>query len=103
MHGTAQFTALITLTGGGAVASLPSTHFNAIELWSEAERLRAAGDHPSSGMAFAQPMLEALDANPGRWDLSRPAPHRLLGHGVEHGEQAGAAEAPAAAAPSSTA
>jgi fatty-acyl-CoA synthase len=69
MHGTSQFTALMTLTGGGAVASLPGTHFNAMELWSEVERLRASAIS-IVGMAFAQPMLEALDANPGRWDLS---------------------------------
>ena len=69
MHGTAQFTGLITLTGGGAVASLPSISFNATELWSEVERLKA-GSISIVGMAFAQPMLEALDANPGRWDLS---------------------------------
>jgi len=70
MHGTSQFTALIGFNGGGATACLPSsTGFNAIELWSEIERLKA-GSVSIVGMAFAQPMLEALDANPGRWDLS---------------------------------
>ena len=70
MHGTSQFTALIGFASGGATASLPSsTGFNAIELWSEIERLKA-GSVSIVGMAFAQPMLEALDANPGRWDLS---------------------------------
>jgi acyl-CoA synthetase (AMP-forming)/AMP-acid ligase II len=69
MHGTAQFSGLINLTAGGAIASLPSMHFDPVELWSEVERLRA-GSVTIVGMAFAQPMLEALDANPGRWDLS---------------------------------
>jgi len=69
MHGTAQFTALMSLTNGGTVAQLPSLKFNAIEFWNEAERLKA-GSAAIVGMAFAQPMLEALDANPGRWDLS---------------------------------
>ncbi|HEY2177970.1 MAG TPA: acyl-CoA synthetase [Caulobacteraceae bacterium] len=69
MHGTAQFTALMALTTGGTVACLPSTHFNAVEFWNEAERLNAVSG-AIVGMAFAQPMLEALDANPGRWDLS---------------------------------
>jgi acyl-CoA synthetase (AMP-forming)/AMP-acid ligase II len=70
MHGTSQFTALIGFASGGATASLPSsTGFNAMELWSEVERLKA-GSVSIVGMAFAQPMLEALDANPGRWDLS---------------------------------
>jgi fatty-acyl-CoA synthase len=70
MHGTAQFTGLAGLTSGGAVASLPTpSHFDAIELWNEVERL-GANAIAIVGMAFAQPMLEALDANPGRWDLS---------------------------------
>jgi fatty-acyl-CoA synthase len=69
MHGTAQFSSFIMLTTGGSVASLPSTRFNALELWDEAERLEASGV-VIVGMAFAQPMLEALDANPGRWNLA---------------------------------
>jgi fatty-acyl-CoA synthase len=69
MHGTAQFTALMSLTNGGAVACLPSTHFNAVEFWDEVERLKA-GSAAIVGMAFAQPLLEALDAHPGRWNLS---------------------------------
>ncbi len=69
MHGTAQFTSLIALSVGGSVASLPSTRFDAVELWSEAERLKASAI-TIVGQAFAQPMLHALDANPGRWDLS---------------------------------
>jgi fatty-acyl-CoA synthase len=68
MHGTAQFSSIIVLTIGGSVASLPSNRFDAIELWNEAERLRASGI-VIVGMAFAQPMLQALDASPGRWDL----------------------------------
>ena len=69
MHGTAQFTAMGALTTGGTVACLPSTRFDAHELWSEAERLRAASA-AIVGLAFAAPMLEALEASPGRWDLS---------------------------------
>ena len=69
MHATAQFTALAILTGGGSVVTLPSQRFSAAELWSETERLQVSS-LSIVGMAFAQPMLEALDANPGRWDLS---------------------------------
>ena len=69
MHATAQFTGLAILTGGGAVATLPSQRFSAVELWSEVERLQVSS-LSIVGMAFAQPMLEALDAHPGRWDLS---------------------------------
>ena len=69
MHGTSQFTMLGALTIGGSAASLPSTRFDSLELWGEIERLRAVSV-AIVGMAFAQPMLEALDANPGRWDLT---------------------------------
>lgn len=69
MHGTGQFSAFITLNQGGAVATLPSRGFSAIELWNEAERLRVDGI-VIVGLAFSTPMLEALEAHPGRWDLS---------------------------------
>jgi len=69
MHATAQFTCLSVLTGGGTAITLPSNRFNAAELWSEVERL-SASSVCIVGLAFAAPMLETLDANPGRWDLS---------------------------------
>ncbi len=69
MHGTGQFSALISFHNGGTCALLPSRRFDAVELWNEAERLRATGI-VLVGLAFSTPMLEALDANPGRWDLS---------------------------------
>ena len=69
MHGTGQFSSIIALNLGGAVATLPSRKFSAIELWNEAERLKADGI-VIVGLAFSTPMLEALEANPGRWDLS---------------------------------
>ncbi|MBI1405391.1 MAG: AMP-binding protein [Caulobacter sp.] len=68
MHGTAQFGSFGAMTGGGTIACLPSRRFDAIELWNEVERLRA-NSVSIVGMAFAAPMLEALEANPGRWDL----------------------------------
>ena len=69
MHGTGQFSAFITLNIGGAVASLPSRQFSAMELWDEAVRLHA-DNIVIVGLAFSTPMLEALEANPDRWDLS---------------------------------
>ncbi|WP_374570264.1 AMP-binding protein [Phenylobacterium sp.] len=69
MHGTGQFSAFITLNLGGTVATLPSRHFNPVELWDEVVRLKADGV-VIVGLAFSTPMLEALQANPGRWDLS---------------------------------
>jgi acyl-CoA synthetase (AMP-forming)/AMP-acid ligase II len=69
MHGTGQFSAFITMNLGGAVALLPSRQFSAIELWNEVERLKADAI-VLVGLAFSTPMLEALEANPGRWDLT---------------------------------
>lgn len=69
MHGTGQFSAFITLNIGGTVASLPSRNFSAMELWDEAVRLKA-DNIVIVGLAFSTPMLEALEGNPGRWDLS---------------------------------
>ena len=68
MHGTGLFTSLNALGGGGAVVTLPSRSLDADELWSVVE---ARGVHAISivGDAFAKPMLRALEAQPGRWDL----------------------------------
>ncbi|MCR5876116.1 AMP-binding protein [Phenylobacterium sp. J426] len=69
MHGTGQFSAFISLNIGGTVCTLPSRRFDAVELWNEVERLRAT-NVVIVALAFSTPMLEALDANPGRWDLA---------------------------------
>jgi fatty-acyl-CoA synthase len=69
MHGTGQFGSLSTLTLGGTVSLLPSRRFSAEELWSEVERHKATRIG-IVGLAFSTPMLDALEANPGRWDLS---------------------------------
>jgi fatty-acyl-CoA synthase len=69
MHGTGLFTAFNALASGGAVVTLESRSFDAEELWSvvEARRCNATS---IVGDAFARPLLGALEANPGRWDLS---------------------------------
>jgi 3-oxocholest-4-en-26-oate---CoA ligase len=69
MHGTGLFSALMTLLAGGAVALLPNRHFDAVELWDEVARHRVTSI-AIVGLPFAQPMLEALERHPGRWDLS---------------------------------
>jgi len=69
MHGTGLFSALMTLLAGGAVALLPSRHFDATQLWNEVAHHRVTS-LAIVGLPFAQPMLEALERNPGRWDLS---------------------------------
>jgi acyl-CoA synthetase (AMP-forming)/AMP-acid ligase II len=69
MHAVGQMGALAALAGGASVALLPSRRFDAEELWSEVARLRASRIS-LVGSAFCGPMLEALEAHPGRWDLS---------------------------------
>jgi acyl-CoA synthetase (AMP-forming)/AMP-acid ligase II len=69
MHGTGLFTAFSVLSSAGTIVMPESRHFRpeAILDLIQAERvteLSIVGD------AFARPILEALDANPNRWDLS---------------------------------
>ncbi len=69
MHGTALFTSHAVLAQGGSVATLASRRFDALELLDDVARHRVAAVI-LVGDAFARPILEALEASPGRWDLS---------------------------------
>ncbi len=69
MHGTGQFSSLVTLLLGGTVVLLPGGHFEAAALFDIAEAERV-NNVIIVGDAFARPMLDALDASPDRWDLS---------------------------------
>ena len=69
MHGTGCMTQLIALSGGGCVVTLVNRHLDIEELFDTIEA-RKANTTAIVGDAFAKPMLRALDANPGRWDLS---------------------------------
>ncbi|GAC1319521.1 MAG: acyl-CoA synthetase [Acidimicrobiales bacterium] len=70
MHGTGQFSAFINLNGGGSIVSLEDRKFDPAALWQTVED-HAVNAIAIVGDAFARPMLEALDQNPGRWDLSK--------------------------------
>jgi fatty-acyl-CoA synthase len=72
MHGTGQFSALIAMNLGGTVVTLTNRHFDVAELFAAVDRHRATSV-VIVGQAFAQPMLEHLDADPGRYDLSSVA------------------------------
>jgi len=70
MHGTGWFTALIAWLTGGAVTMLDNPKsFDATELWEVVER-----DKPNVitivGDSFARPMVEALEREDRRYDLS---------------------------------
>jgi acyl-CoA synthetase (AMP-forming)/AMP-acid ligase II len=72
MHGTGLLTAMGAMLSGGSVVTLQSEHFDAEELLSAVDRhkpqtLAIVGD------SFARPILNALDANPGKYDVSSVA------------------------------
>jgi 3-oxocholest-4-en-26-oate---CoA ligase len=69
MHGTGQFSAFISMALGGCVVTNPNRSFDPSELWDMVEANRVTS-LVIVGDAFAKPLLAALDASPGRWDLS---------------------------------
>ncbi len=69
MHGTGNFPGLVTLAGGGSIVTLEGRQFDPVELLDTIER-EAVQSLAIVGDAFAKPILQALDTNPGRWDLS---------------------------------
>jgi acyl-CoA synthetase (AMP-forming)/AMP-acid ligase II len=69
MHGTGLFTTIGNLAGGGCAVLLEKPSFDAEELWETVQSVRA-NSAIIVGDAFAKPMLDALEANPERWDLS---------------------------------
>jgi fatty-acyl-CoA synthase len=69
MHGTGLFSALGTLMQGGTVVLLAARKFDPDSLWTEVTRHHVTRI-AIVGLPFAAPMLEALESNPGRWDIS---------------------------------
>jgi 3-oxocholest-4-en-26-oate---CoA ligase len=69
MHGTGWFTANIFLTQAGSVVTLVDRSLDWTEVLDTIER-EHVGALTIVGDAFAKPMVRALDAAPGRWDLS---------------------------------
>lgn len=92
MHGTGQFTTFIALSGAGQIVLLENHHFDSEEMLDTVES-RKVNSLIIVGDAFAKPMVKALEANPGRWDLSslfmvtssgvmwsEPVKQRMLAH-----------------------
>jgi len=69
MHGTGQFSSLLAMNVGGSVVTLPSRSFDVDELLSTVASRRVQ-TLIIVGQAFAGPILENLESNPGRHDLS---------------------------------
>lgn len=69
MHGTGAFAAFGALGAGGSVVTLEGRSFRADAML---DAIDAFGVKSIAivGEAFAKPMLEALDAEPDRWDIS---------------------------------
>ena len=69
MHGTGFYSQLGVLSFGGAVVTLESRSFDPVELFDAVERERVE-KLVIVGDVFARPMLEALDREPDRWNIS---------------------------------
>ena len=69
MHGTAYVFASTILSRGGTVVTLPEQRFDAERLL-DAITTRGVTDLCIVGDAFGRPMVDLLDAFPGRYDLS---------------------------------
>jgi len=79
MHGAGLLTCFMTLSRGGAISHLAERSFSARDLLDTAER-----DSVASimwvGDAFAKPVLDELNAHPGRWAL--PSLRTIISSGV---------------------
>lgn len=69
MHGTGFVFAATILNRGGTVVTLPGRSFDVAELLDTIARERVT-DLCIVGDAFCRPMVDALDREPGRWNVS---------------------------------
>lgn len=70
MHGTGLFTALAVMINGGAIITLESKGgFDPIDLWQKVDQ-HGVTAMAIVGDAFAKPMLQVLQDNPGKFDVS---------------------------------
>jgi len=69
MHATGLIAAFGAIGFGGAAVLLPHGKFDPEQLWDTVEKWKTTRI-TIVGQPFAQPLLEALDANPGRWNLA---------------------------------
>ncbi len=69
MHGTGKFSAIGTLINGGCIVTLPNRSFDPALIW-DTVQTHKVNNIIIVGQAFAGPMLEELNAHPGKYDLS---------------------------------
>lgn len=68
MHGACWWFACIQLLSGNTVVLNPNHHLDGEQVWDIVEREKV-NSVTIVGDAMAIPLLDALEANPGRWDL----------------------------------
>ena len=69
MHGAGLLTCFLVLSRGGSISHLQNRSFDPVDLLDTIVRDKVAS-LMWVGDAFARPVLAALEANPGRWDVS---------------------------------
>jgi 3-oxocholest-4-en-26-oate---CoA ligase len=69
MHGTGAFTAFMALNIAGTIVTLTKRTYDPVEFLETIDREKVMMT-AIVGDAFAKPMLAALDANPGKFDIS---------------------------------
>ncbi|MGP0032767.1 MAG: AMP-binding protein [Acidimicrobiales bacterium] len=69
MHGTGGFTANLALSEGGRVVLLESRRYDPVELLDTVQREKV-NSLVIVGDPFSRPLISALEARPGHWDLS---------------------------------
>lgn len=84
MHGTGAFTSFQTLCMGGSVGTLTEKSFSAEELLDTIQD-RGVSTLAIVGDAFSRPILQALHARPGHWDISSLA--MIVSSGVMWSEE----------------
>jgi 3-oxocholest-4-en-26-oate---CoA ligase len=69
MHGTGFITAITAMASGGCVVTVNNHSLDPHAIWQAVEKNRVSG-MAIVGDPFARPLLQALDEEPGRYDLS---------------------------------
>jgi acyl-CoA synthetase (AMP-forming)/AMP-acid ligase II len=69
MHGIGSVTSFQAMSSGGCIVTLASRVYDPVELLDTIERERVT-TVALVGDVMTRPLVEALDASPGRWDLS---------------------------------
>ena len=69
MHGAALWTAISSLFAGHTIVLNPDTKFDAGKIWDMAVR-EGVNIMAIVGDAMAAPLIDALEENPGKWNLS---------------------------------